>query len=52
MINRSMVREKVVQTLFAFYECGDKTPATAQKELLHSFANVYDLYMLLLVRRR
>ena len=37
-----------MQTLFAYYKDGDKTPLTAKKELLKSFGNVYSLYMLLL----
>lgn len=48
MINRTMVRTRVVQTLFAYYKDGDKTPLSAQKELLRSFADTYDLYVLLL----
>lgn len=43
-----MVRTRVVQTLFAYYKDGDKTPLSAQKELLRSFADTYDLYVLLL----
>lgn len=48
MINRTLVRAKVVQTLFAYYKDGDSTPLTAKKELLKSFDNTYSLYMLLL----
>ena len=48
MINRTNVRTRVVQTLFAFYTEGDKTPLTAKKELLRSFSNTYSLYMMLL----
>lgn len=48
MINRTMVRTRVVQTLFAYYKDGEKTTLTARKELQKSFANTYDLYMLLL----
>lgn len=48
MINRSMVRTRVVQTLFAYYKDQGKTPVTARKELLKSFADTYDLYFLLL----
>lgn len=43
-----MVRTRVIQTLFAYYKDGEKTPITAQKELLKSFAATYDLYVLLL----
>jgi len=48
MINRTLVRTRVVQTLFAFYKDGDKTPLTAKKELLKSFSDTYDLYVMLL----
>ena len=43
-----MVRTRVVQTLFAYYKDGDKTLSTARQELRKSFADTYDLYMLLL----
>lgn len=48
MINRTMVRTRVIQTLFAYYKDGDKTPGTARKELRKSFADTYDLYFVLL----
>lgn len=48
MINRTLVRTKVLQTLFAYYKDGDKTPLTARKELLKSFSSTYSLYMALL----
>lgn len=48
MINRTMVRTRVIQTLFAYYQDGDKTPGTARKELRKSFADTYDLYFILL----
>ena len=48
MINRIMVRTRVIQTLFAFYKDGDKTVTTARKELNKSFADTYDLYFTLL----
>ncbi len=48
MINRTLVRTKVVQTLFSFYTEGGKTALTAEKELLHSFSDTYSLYFLLL----
>ena len=43
-----MVRTKVVQTLFAYYNDPGKTPMAAKKELLHSFSDTYSLYMMLL----
>ena len=48
MINRIMVRTRVIQTLFAYYKDSDKTPGTARKELRKSFADTYDLYFALL----
>jgi len=48
MINRTMVRTRVVQTLYAFYKDGDKTATKARQELRKSFADTYDLYFVLL----
>ena len=48
MINRTMVRTRVIQTLFAYYQDEDKTLSTARKELHKSFADTYDLYFALL----
>lgn len=48
MINRTMVRTRVIQTLFAYYKDSAKTATTAQKELTKSFADTYDLYFVLL----
>ena len=48
MINRTLVRSKVIQTLFAYYKDEGSTPLAAKKELLKSFDNTYSLYMLLL----
>lgn len=48
MINRTLVRTKVVQTLFAYYKDGGKTALTAKKEMLKSFSDTYSLYMLML----
>ena len=48
MINRTLIRTKVVQTLFAHYKNPDNTLLNAKKELLRSFDDVYSLYMLLL----
>ncbi len=43
-----MVRTRVVQTLFAYYQDPDKTVTTARRELTKSFADTYDLYFALL----
>lgn len=48
MINRTMVRTKVLQTLFAYYEDGERTPLQAKKDLLKSFSDTYNLYGILL----
>ena len=48
MINRTLVRTKVVQTLFAYYKCEDQAPSSARKALLRSFSDTYSLYMTLL----
>lgn len=48
MINRTMVRTRVIQTLFAYYKDPDATPGKARKELRKSFADTYDLYFMLL----
>lgn len=48
MINRTMVRTRVVQTMFAYYQDSDKTLLSARKELNKCFADTYDLYFLLL----
>lgn len=42
------MRTRVLQTLFAYYEDGDKTPAQARKDLLTSFSDTYNLYAMLL----
>ena len=42
------MRTRIVQTLFAYYKDAGKTPLTARKELLKSFADTYDLYFVLL----
>ena len=43
-----MVRTRVIQTLFAYNQNPDKSPLSARKELNKSFADVYDLYFVLL----
>ena len=48
MINRTLIRIKVVQTLFGYYQNEDALPSEARKQLMHSFADCYDLYILLL----
>lgn len=48
MINRTLIRIKVVQTLFGYYQNEGLLPSEARKQLNRSFADCYDLYMLLL----
>lgn len=48
MINRTLIRIKVVQTLFGYYQNEGMLPSEARKQLLHNFADCYDLYILLL----
>ena len=48
MINRTLIRIKVVQTLFGYYQNEGARPSEARKMLHRSFADTYDLYMLLL----
>lgn len=48
MINRAMVRTKVVQALYAYYKDGEKTPLKARQELLKSYSDTYSLYAVLL----
>ena len=45
MINRTMVRTRVVQTLFAYYQRDDSTPSTARKTLQKSYEDIYALYI-------
>ncbi|GAB1359678.1 transcription antitermination factor NusB [Porphyromonadaceae bacterium] len=48
MINRILIRTKILQILFAFYQNEDKGYAAAEKELFFSIEKAYDLYFLLL----
>ena len=48
MINRTLVRTKVVQTLFASYSGSDHTSLSARKTLLNKFSSTYSLYMMML----
>ena len=51
MINRTLIRLKIVQLMYAYYQNGGKNIDTAEKELLFSLSKAYDLYnyMLLLM---
>ncbi len=48
MINRELVRLKVVQLIYAYYQNEDKTLETAEKELEFSLSKGYELYKFLL----
>ena len=48
MLNRPLIRTKVVQNVYSFYQQADKTLLTAQKDLNNSCAETYDLYHILL----
>ena len=48
MINRTLVRTKVVQTLFAHYSGSNHTALSARKTLLNKFSSTYSLYMMML----
>lgn len=49
MINRVLIRIKVLQILFAFYQNKDKSFDAADKELFFSIEKAYDLYFYLLL---
>ncbi|MDD3406273.1 MAG: transcription antitermination factor NusB [Paludibacteraceae bacterium] len=48
MINRILLRIKVVQVLYAFYHSDNCDKAIAENELRHSLQKAYDLYFYLL----
>ena len=48
MINRELIRIKVVQLTYAYYQNGDKNIDAAERELLLSLSKAYDLYNYLL----
>ena len=48
MINREIIRNKIVQLTYAYYQNGNKNIETAEKELFFSLSKAYDLYNYLL----
>lgn len=48
MINRDLIRIKVLQLTYAYYQNGNKNIDIAEKELLFSLSKAYDLYNFLL----
>lgn len=49
MINREIIRLKVVQIVYAYYQNGGKNVDVAEKELFFSLSKAYDLYNYLLL---
>lgn len=49
MINRELIRIKIVQLTYAYYQNGTKNMENAEKELLFSLSKAYDLYNFLLL---
>ena len=48
MLNRKLIRVKIVQLTYAYYQNGHHNMDTAEKELLFSLSKAYDLYNYLL----
>ena len=48
MINRTLIRTKVVLSLFSYHQSGSGDKLGARKQLVNSFSDSYDLYLLLL----
>lgn len=44
MINRELIRIKIVQLTYAYYQNGNRNIDNAEKELLFSLSKAYDLY--------
>ena len=49
MINRVLIRLKVIQVIYAYYQNGGKNLEAAEKELFYSLSKAYDLYKCLLL---
>ena len=49
MINRVLIRLKVIQVVYAYYQNGGKNLEAAEKELFYSMSKAYDLYKYLLL---
>ncbi len=48
MVNRALIRTKVVQTLYAYYENEGRSVSATERELQHSFEEAHKLYAELL----
>ena len=49
MINRVLIRIKIIQIVYAYYQNGSKNLDAAEKELFFSLSKAYDLYNYLLI---
>jgi N utilization substance protein B len=49
MINRVLIRLKVIQVIYAYYQNGGRNLEAADKELFYSLSKAYDLYKYLLL---
>lgn len=49
MINRELIRIKIVQLVYAYYQSSDKSVSAARKELSYSMSKAYDMYHELLL---
>ncbi|MDR0745915.1 MAG: transcription antitermination factor NusB [Mediterranea sp.] len=49
MINRVLIRLKIIQIIYAYYQNGSKNLDSAEKELFFSLSKAYDLYNYLLM---
>ncbi|MDR2854153.1 MAG: transcription antitermination factor NusB [Prevotellaceae bacterium] len=49
MINRILIRIKIVQILYSYYQSDEKSLLQVKKELSHSFDKAYELYFHLLL---
>ena len=49
MINRVLIRLKIIQIVYAYYQNGSKNLDSAEKELFFSLSKAYDLYNYLLM---
>lgn len=48
MINKELIRNKVVQLTYAYYQNGNRNMENAEKELMFSLSKAYDMYNMLL----
>lgn len=46
MLNRRFIREKLVQSLYSFYQGGSETYQASEKNMLHGIQKLHELYIL------